>query len=93
MMCNNQNLYRVKSNAYIKFCVILSICSQDIERKCFCVHKSEVITLDTNGQKSMCNNPIVDRVNINAYIKFGEILSFCSQKYERKGNIGINQGP
>ena len=29
----------------------------------------------------------------NAYIKFGEILSFCSQDIERKRNFGINQGP
>ena len=24
----------------------------------------------------MCNNPKLDLVNVNAYIKFGEILSF-----------------
>ena len=31
----------------------------------------------------MCNNPNVDLVNMNAYIKFGEILSICSQDIER----------
>ena len=41
----------------------------------------------------MCNNPQLDVVNINAYIKFGEILSFCSQGIERKRNYGVNQGP
>ena len=27
----------------------------------------------------MCNNANLDLVNINAYTKFGEILSICSQ--------------
>ena len=41
------------------------------------------------------NNPNLDRVNINAYAKFGELL-FCSQDIERKRNFeqnsDINQG-
>ena len=41
----------------------------------------------------MCNNPNVDLVNLNAYIKFGEILLICSQDNERIQNFGINQGP
>ena len=32
------------------------------------------------------NNPNLDLVNINAYTKFGEILSFCSQDIELKQN-------
>ena len=32
------------------------------------------------------NNPNLDLVNINAYIKFGEILSICSKNIERKRN-------
>ena len=40
----------------------------------------------------MCNNPNVDLVNMNAYIKFDEILSFCSQDIEQNRNFGINQG-
>ena len=39
------------------------------------------------------NNPNIDNVSINSYIKFGEILSICSQDIERKRNFGINQGP
>ena len=40
-----------------------------------------------------CNNPKLDLVNINAYIKFGEILSVCSQDIERKWNYdGRNDG-
>ena len=40
----------------------------------------------------MSNNPNVDLVNMNAYIKFGEILSICSQDIEQKQNSGVNQG-
>ena len=31
-----------------------------------------------------CNNPKLDLVNMNAYIKFGENLSICSQNIEWK---------
>ena len=34
----------------------------------------------------MCNNPNIDLVNMNAYVKFGEILSICSQDIEWKQN-------
>ena len=40
----------------------------------------------------MCNNPKLDLVNMNAYIKFGEILQIGSRDVEWKRNIGINQG-
>ena len=40
----------------------------------------------------MCINPKLDLVNMNAYIKFGEILSIGSQDIERKRNFGANQG-
>ena len=44
----------------------------------------------------MPSNPKLDPVNINAYIKFGEILTICSQDIERKRNSDVNdvnQGP
>ena len=41
----------------------------------------------------MCSNINVDLVNMNAYIKIGEILSICSQDIERKQNFGVNQVP
>ena len=47
----------------------------------------------TNVRKMMSNNPNIDIVNMNAYIKFGEILSICSQVIEWKRNFGVNQGP
>ena len=33
------------------------------------------------------------KLNMNACIKFGEILSICSQNDERKQNFDVNQGP
>ena len=79
-------------NAYIKFGEILSICSQDIERKQILAyikgHNS-----GTNVHKMMCINPKLDLVNMNAYIKFGEILSICSQDIEQIRHFGVNQGP
>ena len=45
----------------------------------------------------MFYNPKLDLVKMNAYIKFGEILSVCSQDIERKQNFernsDINQRP
>ena len=41
----------------------------------------------------MCNNPMLNLVNINAYIKFGENMSSVSQDIERKRNFGVNKGP
>ena len=38
-------------------------------------------------------NPKLDLVNMNAYIKFGENMSICSQDIEQKQNFGVNQGP
>ena len=40
----------------------------------------------------MCNNPNIDLVNTNAYIKFGEILSICSQDIERTRNLAEIKG-
>ena len=42
----------------------------------------------TNVQKMTGNNPTLDLVNINDYIKFGQILYI-----ERTRNSDINQGP
>ena len=41
----------------------------------------------------MCNNPKVDPANMNACIKFGEILSIGFQDIEGKQNFGANKGP
>ena len=79
-------------NANIKFDEILSICSQDIERKRnFGVNQGH--NSGTNFGKMTRNNPKLDLVNMNACIKFGEIMSICSQDDECKRNFGVNQGP
>ena len=40
------------------------------------------------------NNHNIDLVNyMNAFIKFGEILSIFSQDIEQKQNSDVNQGP
>ena len=38
-------------------------------------------------------NTNLDLANMNAYIKFSEILSICSLDIERKQNFGVNQVP
>ena len=40
-----------------------------------------------------CNNPKLDLVIMNAYIKFGEKMSVSSQDIERKRNFGLKKGP
>ena len=39
-----------------------------------------------------CNNPKLDLVNMNAYIKFGEKMSVSSQGIESERNFCVNQG-
>ena len=41
----------------------------------------------------MCNNPKLDLVNMNAYIKFGENMSSSSQGVKLKRYLDVNQGP
>ena len=43
----------------------------------------------TNKQNMTGNNPNLDPVNINAYAKFGQILSIYSKDIERKLYFGI----
>ena len=40
-----------------------------------------------------CNNPKLDLVKMNPYIKFGENMSSSSQDIEGKQNFGVIQGP
>ena len=47
----------------------------------------------TNFLKMTGNNPNLDLVNINAYMKFGKSLFIFSQDIERKRKSDINQGP
>ena len=43
--------------------------------------------------KNNINNPKLDPGEMNAYIKFGENMSFGSQDIEQKPNFGVNPGP
>ena len=66
-MCEKVSIDLDNMNAYIKFCEILSICSQDIERK-----RNSDVNQGTNSvthlQKIMRNNPNLELVGMNAYI-------------------------
>ena len=44
-------------------------------------------------RKMMGNKPKLDLVNVDVHTKFGQILSICSQDFERKRNSDVNQGP
>ena len=56
------------------------------------LEKIKGLNSGTNVRKMMCNNPNVDLVNMNAYIKFGEILSICSQDIKLKRNFRVKKG-
>ena len=93
MTGKSPNLDLVNINYYIKFGEILSICGQLIERKRKSWHKSSVIILLQLSKKMTANNPNLDRINANAYMKFGEIMSICSQYIEQKRSSSPNQVP
>ena len=57
----------------------MSICSKDIERKL-----NSDYDFVTNLSKMTGDNPNLDLININAYIKFGKIISICSQDVENE---------
>ena len=64
MTCNNPKLDLVNMNAYIKFCEILPIVSQDIEwKQNFDANKKN--NSGTNFRKMTCNNTKLDLVNMN----------------------------
>ena len=59
--------------------------------------RNEILT-SIKGNYSATNNkmtgynPNLGLVNINTYIKFGEILSICSQDNGQNCNSDVNQG-
>ena len=82
MMCNNPNQDLVNINAYtslVKFnlFVFKMIWSKKNNLTLIKGHNSV-----TNLWKMTGNNPNLDSVNINAYTKFGQILSISSQDIE-----------
>ena len=89
MTGNNPKLDLVNDDGHTKFGWILSIRSQDIERKRNSKGRNSVKIL----RKMTGNNPKLDLVNDDVHTKFGLILSIRSQDIERKRNSYINQGP
>ena len=91
-MCNFPNLDLVNINAYAKFGLIPSICSQDTGgNKILMIIKGHNSV--ANLQKLTHNNPNLNLVKVNAFIKFDQISSICSQDTEQKQNSDNNQGP
>ena len=93
MTGNYHKLDLVNIDAHTKFGLIMSIRSQDIERK----RNSDLNIKGHNSikilQKMTGNNPKLDLVNDDVHTKFGRILSIRSQDIERKRNSEVNQGP
>ena len=88
MTGNNPNL-DLGIQTLVKFCpFVLKILSGNKTLTLVKGHNSII-----NLRKMTGNSPNLDIVNMNAYIKFGEILLICSQDIEKKGNDGLNQGP
>ena len=81
----------VNVDVHTKFGQILSICSQDIERKrnSDINHGPSIKIL----RKMAGNNPKLDLVSVDVHTKFGQILTISSQDIERKQNSDDNQGP
>ena len=91
MAGNNPKLDLVNDDVHTKFGWILSIRSQDIERK----RNSDVNQgplLRQILRKMTSNNPKLDLVNVDVHTKFGQILPIRSQDIERKRNAnGITE--
>ena len=86
---NNPKLDLVNDDVHTKFGRILSIHSQDIERK----RNSDINQgplLRQNFAKITGNNPKLDLFNDDVHTKFGRILSSRSQDIERKRNSDAN---
>ena len=74
MMFKNPNLDHVNINVYTKFCQLLSICSQNIERNKILTSVKGCNCYKFAKKKMTFNNPNLDLVNINVFTKFGPIL-------------------
>ena len=84
MTGNNPKLDLVNDDVHTKFRRILSIRSEDIERKQNSEVNQGLLTLSKFCKKMMGNNPKLDLVNDDVHTKFGWILSIHSPDIERK---------
>ena len=96
---NYHKLDLVNIDAHTKFGLIMSIRSQDIERKLKILSGNKILTSIKGHnsvkilQKMTGNNPKLDLVNDDVHTKFGRLLSIRSQDIERKRNFEVNEGP
>ena len=92
-MCNNPNLDLININAYIYNLVKISQYVLKILSGYNFFAKIKGHNSGTNVRKITCNNPKLDLINMNAYIKFSgnrSNRSICSKDIERKQNSGVN---
>ena len=91
-MCNNPNLDLININAYILNLIKISQFVLKILSGYKFLAKIKGHISGTNVRKMTSNNPKLDLINMNAYIKFSGNRSICYKDIERKQNFGINQG-
>ena len=94
-MCTNPKLDLFNINVCTIFGQILSILSQDIEKKLNSGIKTRNILNSVTNLRKMTHNKFngnLDLVNVNVNTKFGQILSVLFQDVEREKS-GIKQGP
>ena len=89
----NTNIDLVNDDVYTNFGLILSISSQDTEKKKKILTPIKGLNSVANLRKTKIYNTNVDLVNDNVLTKFGLILSIRSQDIEQKPNSDVNQGP
>ena len=87
------NVDLVNDDVYTKFGLILSISSQDIEKKKQILTSIKGRNSVANLRKTKIYDTNLDLVTDNVYTNFGLILSIRSQDIEQKPNFDINQGP
>ena len=88
----NTNLDVVTENVYTNFGLILSIRSQDIEKKKKILTSIKGRNSVANLRKTTIYNTKVDLVNDNVYTKFGLNQSIRFRDIEQKLNSDVNQG-
>ena len=93
MIGNNPKLDLVNVDVHTKFGQILSIHTQYIKWKLYSDINQGLLLRQNFAKKMTGNNAKLDHVNVDVHIKFGQILSNCSQDIEQKRNSDVNQGP
>ena len=90
---NNPNIHLVKGQCIYKYCIQISLIHSPVIEWKRNFDNSKGHNSVVNLQKLTCNNPNVDLIKVNAYVKFDQISSIRSQDIEWKRNFDDNQGP